>query len=55
MKKVKPESMKKKKVNKNLKRKLVSKKSKPKNILTKLKYQVITILFILLSYFSGFT
>jgi len=53
MKKVKPKPLTKKKI-KVLKRKPVS-KPKSKNILPKLKYQVITILFILLSYFSGFT
>lgn len=42
MKKVKPELIKKKKIDKILKRKPVSKKSKPKNKLTKLKYQIIT-------------
>ena len=41
-KKVKPESMKKKKIDKILKRKPVSKKPKIKNKLTKLKYQIIT-------------
>ena len=55
MKNVKSKSIKKKKIDKILKQKPVSKKSKSKNILAKLKYQVITILVILLSYFSGFT
>lgn len=41
MKKVKSESIKKKKINKILKRKPVPKKSKSKNTLTKLKYQII--------------
>ena len=55
MKKVKSESIKKKKINNITKQKPIPKKSKSKNKLTKLKYQIITMVFVMLSYFSGFT
>jgi len=55
MEKIKSKYLKEKKISKILKRKPVSKKPKGKNKLTKLKYQIITILFIVLYFFPGYT
>jgi len=55
MEKDKSASTKKKKISKILKRKPDSKKSKSKIKLTKLKYQIITVLFVILYFFPGYT